>query len=327
MGGPPSPAQRSAAEAASGLTLIASDHRLEWMEDPWDDVARAGDWLLSLARETRPDVVHLGGYAHAGLPFDAPVVVGAHSSVCTWWQAVHGCEAPPSWDRYRAAVARGLSRASAVVAPTRAMLDALRAQYGPLGRSVVIPNGADREGAPRRDREPFILAAGRAWDPAKGFDVLARVAPSLTWPVVVAGSDLHPSGSRRPLAGVRSVGPLGASALAGFMDRAAIYALPARYEPFGLSALEAGLAGAALVLGDVPSLREVWGDAATYVAPGDEPALHEALTKLIASPAARADLAIKARARALRFSTARMVQSTLTLYVSLIAARKEPSCE
>ncbi len=32
--------------------------------------------------------------------------------------------------------------------------------------------------------------------------------------------------------------------------------LPARYEPFGLSVLEAALSGCALVLGDIPSLRE-----------------------------------------------------------------------
>ena len=34
--------------------------------------------------------------------------------------------------------------------------------------------------------------------------------------------------------------------------------LPARYEPFGLSILEAALSGCALVLGDLPSLRELW---------------------------------------------------------------------
>ena len=49
------------------------------------------------------------------------------------------------------------------------------------------------------------------------------------------------------------------------MGRAAIYALPARYEPFGLSILEAALSGCALVIGDIPSLREIWADAALFV--------------------------------------------------------------
>ena len=50
---------------------------------------------------------------------------------------------------------------------------------------------------------------------------------------------------------------------------ASIFALPARYEPFGLSILEAALSGCALVLGDLPSLRELWTGAAMFVPPDD----------------------------------------------------------
>src|SRR4051794_27365470 len=51
------------------------DFALEWMPDPWADVERAGEWLLRLAEEVEPDVVHLNAYAHAALPWDVPVVV------------------------------------------------------------------------------------------------------------------------------------------------------------------------------------------------------------------------------------------------------------
>jgi hypothetical protein len=57
---------------------------------------------------------------------------------------------------------------------------------------------------------------------------------------------------------------------------------PARYEPFGLGPREAGLAGCALALGDLASLHEVWGDAATYAS--DDTALAAALTALLADP-------------------------------------------
>ena len=60
-----------------------------------------------------------------------------------------------------------------------------------------------------------------------------------------------------------------------WLRRATIFALPARYEPFGLSALEAGLAGCALVLGDIP-MREVWHDAAMFVPPEQPAALENA---------------------------------------------------
>src|SRR5690349_23110488 len=46
MGGPPSEAQRVEADRIPNLDLLASDFKLEWMEDPWRDVAASGRWLL-----------------------------------------------------------------------------------------------------------------------------------------------------------------------------------------------------------------------------------------------------------------------------------------
>ena len=81
MGPRPSAAQRDEARAIPGLTLFESDHALEWMDDPWAEVDAAGEWLLGVAREVRPDVVHLNGYAHAALPWPAPVLCVGHSCV------------------------------------------------------------------------------------------------------------------------------------------------------------------------------------------------------------------------------------------------------
>jgi glycogen synthase len=108
MGDRPTPAQRREAREVPGLELFESSFRLEWMEAPWDDVARAGEWLLGLEERLRPDVVHLNGFAHGALPWRAPVLVVGHSCVLSWWQAVRGCPAPPEWDQYRAAARAGL---------------------------------------------------------------------------------------------------------------------------------------------------------------------------------------------------------------------------
>ena len=121
-------------------------------------------------------------------------------------------------------------------------------------------------------KEPFVLAAGRLWDEAKNIEALrAALRREIAWPVCVAGDTRHPDG--RAVAAPWTSRMLGRAAdrrdLAGWLRAAAIYALPARYEPFGLVRLEAALSGCALVLGDIPSLREVWGDAALFVAPDD----------------------------------------------------------
>ena len=62
---------------------------------------------------------------------------------------------------------------------------------------------------------------------------------------------------------------------------------------FGFSVLEAALSGCALVLGDIPSLREIWGDAALFVPPDDTERSAKTLSNsLIAVPRlARRDVA------------------------------------
>jgi glycogen(starch) synthase len=68
LGGNPSAAQIAEASEITNLCLLGSDFKLEWMEDPWDDVAESGRWLLELEREYRPDVVHLNSLGHGALP-------------------------------------------------------------------------------------------------------------------------------------------------------------------------------------------------------------------------------------------------------------------
>jgi glycosyltransferase involved in cell wall biosynthesis len=318
MGPPPSEAQRGEAEAVPGLALELGHFKLEWMDEPWAEVEAAGRWLLDLARRTRPDIVHLNGYAHGALPWPAPVLVVAHSCVLSWWEAVKDESAPPSWDRYRATVRQGLLAADFVVAPTLWMLDALHHQYGIATASRVIPNGVALGDFAVGAKEPFVLAAGRLWDEAKNLEALDCAAPAISWPVRVAGDDRRPDGARVPSRAVEALGILPQAELRALLARAAIYAFPARYEPFGLSILEAAASGCALVLGDVASLREVWGEAALYV-PAEQPrALADAINALIADPAARASLAEKARRRALLYSAEATGAAYAELYGVLI---------
>ncbi len=334
MGGPLSPGQQRAALAVPGLSLFASDYKLEWMDDPWDDVARSGEWLLDLERKLRPDIVHLASYAHAARGFQAPAIVVAHSCVLSWWDAVHGEYAPPRYDRYRREVRRGLDTAAAVVAPTRAMLAALIQHHGPVTRSLVIPHAVDPRRACPGEKEAMIFTLGRLWDPAKNLAALASVAERLPWPVRAGGSVVHPDGRTRTLPGLDALGVLAPKEAARWLARAAIYAQPALYEPFGLAVAEAALAGCALVLGDLPSLREIWGDdRAIYVDPRDPDELDHALRFLIRRPGIRAELGQRARARALERTPAAMARAHLELYAGALrgsapagASRRSETC-
>jgi glycogen synthase len=327
MGAPVTASQRAQLTGLPTLTLRESSFKLEWMQHAWDDVDRAGDWLLALEREFAPDLVHLNQFAFGTLPFAAPTLLVAHSCVLSWWRAVHGENAPPSWDEYRRRVSRGLAGAGRVAAPTRSMLESLADNYGYARDALVLANGRSAERFRPAPKQPFVFAAGRFWDAAKNLAALQAVAPLLPWPVRVAGATAHPDGGSALPTQLHCLGELPAEELARQMADAAIYALPARYEPFGLSVLEAGLSGCALVLGDIPSLRETWGPAASYVAPDDYPALGAALCRLIEQPAERDRLGAAARARALGFTTAQMADGYLAAYARLQPAFATPSRE
>jgi glycosyltransferase involved in cell wall biosynthesis len=317
MGPPPTEGQRAGA-AAAGVSLTEIPVRLEWMDDPWDDVDRAAGRLLELEEEVRPDVVHLNGFCHAALPWRAPVVVAAHSCVCSWWRAVHADEIPARLAEYRTRVARGLHAASAIVCPSAAMRRALQTEYGVTGGRVV-PNGSAFAPTESVPRERIVFSAGRLWDEAKNLDALCAVASRLPWPVFVAGDNRHPQGRPASHAGVRYLGQLAPDTIREWYARASIYALPARYEPFGLSVLEAARSGCALVLGDIRSLRENWDGAAAFVAPDNRRALAAALAELIEDDGRRERLAAAAAARAARFTVERMAAGYLETYADVPA--------
>jgi glycosyltransferase involved in cell wall biosynthesis len=320
MGPAPSRTQRADARAIDGLTLRWRACKLVWMDDPWQDLRGAGKWLLRLAERERPDVIHANDFGHVALAWPAPVLCVAHSCVASWWRAVHGEAAPDSWNRYRAHVRTALTACEVLAAPSQAMAAALTREYGITRPVRVIPNGAPEMRPVRMRKRPLILAAGRLWDEAKNLAPLAAVAPELSWPVYFAGEDCAPDGTRTRFDGVNALGRLDPAAMQRWFERAAIYALPARYEPFGLSILEAARAGCALVIGDIPSLREYWDGAARFVPPEDHAALRDALRAVIVDGHLRGQLASRGHLRARELTIARTADAYLAAYAEMAQA-------
>jgi glycogen(starch) synthase len=315
-------AQRRRLDSVGLLGVDESELALEWMADPWADVEQAERHLLEIESRERPDVVHLNAFAPGAAAWKAPALVVGHSCVCSWWWAVHGEAPPPSWDRYRATVRRGLAGAAGVVAPSRAMLAELTRWYGPLpARSAMIPNGSaylgSRSTVPKR---PVALCAGRLWDEAKNVGVLLRAAarPGLRGRVLLAGEgELHSAGG-----GVVELGSLAPDRLAAVRRSAAVYVAPARYEPFGLGVLEAARDRCALIVGDIASLREIWGTAAVYVDPDDEERLAHTLEALLGNPERAGALGERARRHAERYCLDAMADAYLSLYGELTRAER-----
>jgi glycosyltransferase involved in cell wall biosynthesis len=327
LGPAPTPDQLAAFDDCPGLEVEVTDLALEWMDPDGRDFSRARRALAAVARDHRPDVVHLNGFREALADWNAPVLVVAHSCVRSWWRACRGTEPDTAaWRRYRDNVARGLAAAQHWIAPSVAFRDSIEALYAPPSRGGVIHNGIAPAGTQPRAKQPFVLGAGRFWDEAKNLAALAEVAPRLSWPVTVAGPLTADGAAVAPPAvpNLTFAGALPHRDLLALMRQAAVFASPALYEPFGLGVLEAARAGCALVLSDIPTFRELWNGAALFVSPRDPDALLFALERVCRDDALRAALAQRAAARARRYSIERTAQKYVAAYATMLAGAVTP---
>jgi glycosyltransferase involved in cell wall biosynthesis len=167
-------------------------------------------------------------------------------------------------------------------------------------------------------KSEFIFSVGRLWDAAKNIETVKKCACSLAWPVCVAGEEKHPEGGEVDISSISRLGYLPPHKLASWFAIASIYAHPARYEPFGLTVLEAAMSKCALVLGDIPSLRELWQDAAVFVPPEDSEALIRELRAFCNDRAYREEMAEKAFIRSRSYTTQRMAKEYMAAYDSLV---------
>jgi glycogen synthase len=314
LGARPCAEQRREARAIPNVMLAESDYKIEWMAEPWEDLVEGGDWLVGLSHRYGVDVVHCNHLAHGHLPWDVPVLTVAHACKLSFMEAV-SAGADESDERYAREVSRSLRGATAIVAPSRTMLETLQRLYGPIGDGTVIYSARRAMPHTTARKEPHIFCApARRHDAAVNTAALGKIAGSVPWPIHVAGRIEPCEDDILPVQNVDVLGPLSARALSAWLRRSAIFVMPARYEPSGLSVLNAARAGCALVLSDIPSLRELWGEAALFVPVDDDSALAATLTMLAGDSQARGSMARAARRRALDYSYERCVREYLLAY-------------
>jgi glycosyltransferase involved in cell wall biosynthesis len=321
FGPEPRPEQRAACARLSRVELVWTDAPLDWMVPDEAALQPMTAALIRLAREWKPDLLHLNLPSQAvGLPSDLAVVAASHSCVPTWWQAVRGDDLPPAWRWQWRRNKEGLDRAEIVLAPSVSHAAALRHVYGELPGLRVVYNAARISPAAVAHKQDLVLSVGRWWDDGKNGRVLDAAAASSPWPVLMAGPLQGPQGEMACFghAHVTSAA-LPASKVLDVMRRAGIFAAPSRYEPFGLAVLEAALCGCALVLADIPTFRELWQGAAVFVSADDPAAWTAAFAALAANPARRRQLAALAQRRAETFTPQRQLGELVSLYAAAVS--------
>ena len=204
------------------------------------------------------------------------------------------------------------------------------------GRIQVIPPGSptprvNPESRPPR-REPLVLFVGSLFNRRRLPDLIAAfalatrrhpdarlviVGDNRTWPRqdLAAVAAAHAVTARTDF---RSYIP--DAELASLYARASVFAFFSEYEGFGLTPLEAMAAGVPPVVLDTPVAREVYGDAALYVARGDIEGAARIIEALLADAGAGARVMERAPAILGRYSWEDAATRTLT-HLERIAGR------
>lgn len=189
----------------------------------------------------------------------------------------------------------------------------MEAAYGPISNLNIVSNSTGLDPSNER-KQNFVLAAGRWWDEGKNGAVLDAAAAMTRWPVKVAGANRGPNGQSLQFRNADHCGELSRERMMVLARQAAIVVSPSIYEPFGLAALEAARAGAALVLSDIPTYREIWNDAALFVDPHHPKAFADAFNHLADDSLHRVALGLKAQERSARFSLKAQAQAMCGIY-------------
>lgn len=329
LGFGPEPSPGNLREAQAIGHVIWSSAPLDWMAQSPDDLTLVTSEIRHAVQRQNIDLVHLNLPSQAAdLALRIPVIAVSHSCVATWFRSVRGEHLPKSWQWQWEINRKGFDRADLVLSPSMSHAKLLREVYGPIDRLAVVHNSSQvsRGSAPR---QRAVFSAGRWWDEGKNGGVLDQAADRIIWPVTMAGSLHGPSGQEFELENAKAAGELFHPQVIEAMACASIFVSPSIYEPFGLAALEAARQGAALVLSDIPTYRELWDGAAAFFQPTSPDQLARAVNHLARDPVWRRELVDRAERRASSYSLdaqveaiARHYRSSLTSFTTLNAMEK-----
>ncbi len=302
------------------IDLIETGHPLEWMASGRNAVRLAGKAMARLARQFGADIVQLNTPALAAdARFPGRAVAVNHSCIGTWWAAVHGSALPERFAWCAAMTGDGLAAADVAVAPTAAFASVTREVHALRNLPRTVHNGRGAAAVSGGDPIDEVFAAGRLWDEGKNVQALNRAAARVAWPVRAAGDTAKPEGGRVRFPALRATGHWPGERVRRHLALRPIFVSPARYEPFGLAILEAAQAGCALVLNDIPSLRELWDGAALFVDVDDPADLAGGLQRLIDDPPQRRSAGLAAQERARVYSVGAMAAGMAAAYADVMA--------
>ena len=237
------------------------------------------------------------------------------------------------WRVLRSASARKANRILAISeASLHELVDYMRV---PATKLTAVPLGidTDRYVPPPADaqRDEYILWVGRSY-PRKNLDRLLEAYALLParlrqrHPLALLGvpgwadARLHRQVQALDLEQhVQFAGRVSDADLPRWYQRARMFVFPSLHEAFGLPVLEALACGTPVLAADIPALREVAGEAATFVDPTSVVDLAHGLECMLDDPLAVARATVAGPVRASQFSWDRAARVTYAAFTQAAA--------
>jgi len=331
---------RYTANLIDSMKEIAPQHKIQVIRPGRERVMRTDRRLYwqqyGLPRQTRilkTDLLHVTGF-DAPMRKPCPVVMTVHDLIGMLFPKNLPPVSRQYWSKW---LPFSIRRADAVIANSETTRQDIVRLVGLPAKDIdVAPLGVEACFQPRppdalkhfRSRyhllEPFILYVGTI-EPRKGIDTLidalAILARRLPHHLILAG---QPGWRCRPIIDrisdhrlkhrVRVLDYVPEEDLPWLYAAAEAFALPSRYEGFGLPILEAMAAGTPVVCSNAAALPETAGSAALLVPPNDSQALASSLAAVIHDPSLAAQLREQGLIRAKTYSWIETAKATIGVY-------------
>ena len=282
--------------------------------------------ILRSARQEQPNLIHSHSFfvpLGTNLPCVATIFDLAYFD--------YPAETDPVWGMYARLLMGCFARkAAAILTTTEGMRTQIAKRFGiPHSKIYRIVGGVDPQFQTVSDiaqletirltynlKKPFVLYVG-AWHGTKNLPTLIEAFQNISDAELILTGSPHSAEEAKLITLAQSLKvPARFIGFVPDIDLPALYTLaqvvvqPSLYEGYGLPVLEAMACGTPVIISDIPTFREVAGNAALYFPPRDYLQLREHLDHLLRNPQDRAVWSVKTRAYAARFrweNTARQI--------------------
>lgn len=315
---------------ASGVTTHELPLPSSWYQPWWDNIA-----VPRMLRRLRPDVYH--GTKHAlplaGVPRAVAQVVSLHDLAV--YAEPETFSLPQRWQLYLH-LRHAAFRARRIIAVSEYTATDVVRQFGVSRAKIdVVGHGVAESFQPPKDaaaraavrarygaREGQLVAFVGTAQPRKRIDVAIDavgrlVAEGRNVRLVIAGRrrpGFAPDWLRNPPPFVVLAGEVNATELVELYGAADVMVSPSSFEGFGLTFVEAMACGCPVVGIAATSVPEVVGDAGLLVERAEVGLVAAALRELLSDETRRAQVAVRALARARELSWPRAAARTLEVY-------------